>query len=97
MQANLVGKLMGDNPGDSLTKDICLIVDALDGHKYLAKGMSLNHIVHELHSESSAHHDHLLLLRDAPKCWEGCIHETHAESIIQIPQSINKCWIPEII
>ena len=51
---HLLGELVGDDPGDCLTFDLCLVVDALDGEEDLPQRPGLDDVMHELNCQTLA-------------------------------------------
>lgn len=89
-----LGKVVRDQPCDSLALDVCLVVKAFDRHKHLAQGVSPHHICLEFHGEPPCIGYHLGRDVVVGLRWQSCKEVGHGQRVIQISESVDKGWVP---
>lgn len=90
---HIMGEGIGCDPHNGLPQHLGQAVNAFDGQEDLSQGMGSNDVMQKLHSKPVAQVDDLHVALACP--WEGGKEEAPGQDVIQVPQSIDECRVPE--
>ena len=85
---------MRHQPGDGLAHDVSLEVEAFHRYESLPQACCADNVGLPLKSQAPRGLYSCIWDLELVVGWQGCKEVDQGERVIQVPQSINKSWIP---